>query len=79
MLSLLTDRLPFHFYKNKPSRFGLLPRYADNEAGIRWFELPGTVIFHTANAWQVLVEARSVGLTSHAVFAVKLCESVLFN
>ena len=45
--------LPFHFDKSKAARFGLLPRQAADEASIRWFELPGQMIFHTANAWQV--------------------------
>mmetsp|Transcript_13987 Transcript_13987/g.42222 ORF Transcript_13987/g.42222 Transcript_13987/m.42222 type:complete len:538 (+) Transcript_13987:324-1937(+) len=44
--------LPFHFDKSQPARFGLLPRYSDSEAGIRWFQLPALMIFHTANAWQ---------------------------
>lgn len=44
--------LPFHFDTSRPSRFGLLPRYADDESGIRWFDTPAQMIFHTANAWQ---------------------------
>jgi carotenoid cleavage dioxygenase len=44
--------LPFHFDKSRPSRFGLMPRYAKSEDAIKWFELPAMVIFHTANAWQ---------------------------
>ncbi len=44
--------LPFHFDKSRPSRFGLMPRYAKSEDAIKWFELPAMMIFHTANAWQ---------------------------
>eukprot|EP00245_Coleochaete_scutata_P001636 TRINITY_DN12023_c0_g1_i1.p1 TRINITY_DN12023_c0_g1~~TRINITY_DN12023_c0_g1_i1.p1 ORF type:complete len:531 (+),score=80.62 TRINITY_DN12023_c0_g1_i1:84-1676(+) len=43
---------PFKFDKTMPSRFGILPRDAQNETNIRWFELPPCGIFHTANAWE---------------------------
>lgn len=45
--------LPFFFDPDAGSRIGLLPRYATDEAGIMWFQLPSQMIFHTANAWQV--------------------------
>ncbi|KAK1551742.1 hypothetical protein Q3G72_003879 [Acer saccharum] len=42
----------FAFDETKKARFGVLPRYAKNEAQIRWFELPNCFIFHNANAWE---------------------------
>ena len=39
------------FEKDKPSRFGIVPRYGDN-SNIRWFESPACYIFHTLNAYE---------------------------
>jgi carotenoid cleavage dioxygenase-like enzyme len=39
------------FEKNKPSRFGIVPRHGDNSK-IRWFESPACYIFHTLNAYE---------------------------
>ncbi|KAK2637048.1 hypothetical protein Ddye_031840 [Dipteronia dyeriana] len=46
------NKLIFTFDETKKARFGVLPRYAKNEAQIRWFELPNCFIFHNANAWE---------------------------
>ncbi|KAK4738236.1 hypothetical protein R3W88_001933 [Solanum pinnatisectum] len=46
------NKLAFTFDATKKARFGVLPRYANNEALIRWFELPNCFIFHNANAWE---------------------------
>jgi carotenoid cleavage dioxygenase len=46
------NELIFSFNETKKARFGVLPRYAKNEAAIRWFELPNCFIFHNANAWE---------------------------
>ena len=39
------------FERNKPSRFGIVPRHGDN-SNIRWFESPGCYVFHTLNAYE---------------------------
>eukprot|EP00850_Spirogloea_muscicola_P009029 SM000050S16954 [mRNA] locus=s50:20827:28162:+ [translate_table: standard] len=49
---LLWGGFPYVFDNMRPSRFGVLPRYAGSDATIRWFELPACAIFHTANAWE---------------------------
>lgn len=46
------NTLPFVFDNQLPTRFGVLPRYANNEDAIRWFEVPAVMMFHVANAWQ---------------------------
>ncbi|XP_059311574.1 carotenoid 9,10(9',10')-cleavage dioxygenase-like isoform X2 [Lycium ferocissimum] len=46
------NKLAFTFDGTKKSRFGVLARYANNEALIKWFELPNCFIFHNANAWE---------------------------
>ena len=49
---IMNGSLPFEFDKSQPLRFGLLPRLAEDESSIRWFEVPAKMIFHTAAAWQ---------------------------
>jgi carotenoid cleavage dioxygenase-like enzyme len=39
------------FERDRPSRFGILPRHGDN-SNIRWFESPACYIFHTLNAYE---------------------------
>lgn len=39
------------FESDRPSRFGILPRYGD-DGNIRWFESPTCYIFHTLNAYE---------------------------
>lgn len=40
-----------HFDDDAPSRFGVLPRYAEG-GEIRWFEAPSSYVYHTINAWE---------------------------
>ena len=52
----------FEFERDRPSRFGILPRHGDNST-IRWFEAPPCYVFHTLNAYEegdevVLVACR---------------------
>lgn len=42
---------PFAFERDRPSRFGILPRHGTN-ADIRWFEGPSCYVFHTLNAYE---------------------------
>lgn len=41
----------FAFERDRPSRFGILPRHGDNQR-IRWFESPSCYVFHTLNAYE---------------------------
>lgn len=41
----------FAFERDRPSRFGILPRHGSSES-IRWFEAPSCYIFHTFNAYE---------------------------
>jgi carotenoid cleavage dioxygenase len=50
------------FERERPSRFGIVPRHGDNSS-IRWFETPACYVFHTLNAYEegsevVLVACR---------------------
>ncbi|OWM67279.1 hypothetical protein CDL15_Pgr000731 [Punica granatum] len=48
--------VPYIFDGTKNARFGVLPRYAENELQIRWFELPSCFIFH--NDLEMLEDIR---------------------
>ncbi len=39
------------FERDRPSRFGIVPRFGDN-SNIRWFESPACYVFHTLNAYE---------------------------
>ncbi|KYC40292.1 9-cis-epoxycarotenoid dioxygenase [Scytonema hofmannii PCC 7110] len=39
------------FEPDRPSRFGIVPRFGDN-LNIRWFESPACYVFHTLNAYE---------------------------
>ncbi|MGI8503401.1 MAG: carotenoid oxygenase family protein [Hassallia sp.] len=39
------------FERDRPSRFGIIPRHSDN-SNIRWFESPACYVFHTMNAYE---------------------------
>jgi carotenoid cleavage dioxygenase len=40
------------FERDRPSRFGIVPRHGDN-SNIRWFESNPCYVFHTLNAYEV--------------------------
>ncbi len=48
------------FERDKPSRFGIVPRHGDN-SNIRWFESPPCYIFHTLNAYEEGEEVVLIG------------------
>ncbi|XP_057807649.1 carotenoid 9,10(9',10')-cleavage dioxygenase-like isoform X2 [Salvia miltiorrhiza] len=57
------NKFVYTYDRTKEARFGILPRYAENEMLIKWFELPNCFIFHNANAWEegdevVLISCR---------------------
>ncbi|APR86933.1 Lignostilbene-alpha,beta-dioxygenase [Minicystis rosea] len=39
------------FFRDKPTRFGILPRHAPGSE-IRWFEASACYMYHTINAWE---------------------------
>ena len=40
------------FDATMPSRFGVMPRHAESQHEIRWFEAPACFAFHVANSWE---------------------------
>ncbi|KAK0573996.1 hypothetical protein LWI29_016731 [Acer saccharum] len=53
------NKLIFTFDATKKARFGVLPRYAKNEAQIRWFELPNCFIFHNGVPTSFLINLNA--------------------
>ncbi|KAH9321152.1 hypothetical protein KI387_015791 [Taxus chinensis] len=61
---LVGEGSPIGSDKGKVPRLGILPRYATNESGMKWVEVPGFNFFHSLNAWDegddiVLIAANS--------------------
>jgi carotenoid cleavage dioxygenase len=42
---------PLRFDRERPARWGILPRHGGN-ADVRWFESPACYVFHTSNAYE---------------------------
>ncbi|GFP84555.1 probable carotenoid cleavage dioxygenase 4 chloroplastic [Phtheirospermum japonicum] len=69
----------------KVPRIGVLPRYAADESGMRWFEVAGFNVIHTINAWDeddgntIVMVAPNILSVEHTLermdLAVKLQES----
>jgi carotenoid cleavage dioxygenase len=57
---LAKGRTKVIFARDKPTRFGILPRRGDG-AQIRWFEASACFMYHTINAWEEGDEVVVVG------------------
>ncbi len=59
------------FERDRPSRFGIVPRHGDNSS-IRWFESPACYVYHTLNAYEegdeVVLLACRMSSTNMLVF-----------
>eukprot|EP00742_Colponemidia_sp_Colp-10_P006969 GILJ01007478.1.p1 GENE.GILJ01007478.1~~GILJ01007478.1.p1 ORF type:complete len:523 (-),score=66.35 GILJ01007478.1:171-1739(-) len=49
---LLKGEPLFAFEQDRPSRFGVLPKYAKSDSEIKWFESGSCYVFHTLNAYE---------------------------
>lgn len=57
------NKLAFTFDATKKARFGVLARYANNEALIKWFELPNCFIFHNGKQLCGVFSLKSLKIT----------------
>jgi carotenoid cleavage dioxygenase-like enzyme len=48
---LAAGKTKVRFFRDRPSRIGVLPRHAKGDA-IRWFEVPPFYMYHAVNAWE---------------------------
>ncbi|MCU0269612.1 MAG: carotenoid oxygenase family protein [Acidimicrobiales bacterium] len=67
---LAKGRSKLRFYRDKPTRFGLIPRYGDGSE-VRWFDAEPCFMYHVVNAWEegddrvVLVGCRIADPIAH--------------
>ncbi|XP_078433391.1 9-cis-epoxycarotenoid dioxygenase, chloroplastic-like [Wolffia australiana] len=55
---------PVVFNKTKVSRFGILPRYAEDASELKWVDVPGCFCFHVWNAWEEVETGEIVVIVS---------------
>jgi carotenoid cleavage dioxygenase-like enzyme len=58
--ALAEGRVKVKFFRDEPTRFGILPRYGDG-AQVRWFDAAPCYIYHLVNAWEEGDEVVVVG------------------
>lgn len=65
----------------KVPRLGVLPRYATDEAAMKWFEVPGFNFFHSVNAWdeddEIVLIAANLYPVEHVVERTHLVHSTV--
>ncbi|PKA64118.1 putative carotenoid cleavage dioxygenase 4, chloroplastic [Apostasia shenzhenica] len=67
--------------RGKVPRIGVLPRYAQSEAEMRWFQVPGFNMIHALNAWEeegggtIVLVAPNVLSVEHALERMELVHS----
>jgi carotenoid cleavage dioxygenase len=66
--ALATGRVRLGFFPDKPTRFGLIPRYG-TDADVRWFAAEAMFMYHTVNAWEEGDEVVLVGCRIDRPFA----------
>lgn len=67
----------------KVPRVGVIPRYAENESEMRWFDLPGFNPVHVVNAWEedngnaIVMLAPNITPVEHALERMDLIHGVM--
>ncbi|WCJ29017.1 9-cis-epoxycarotenoid dioxygenase NCED1 chloroplastic [Euphorbia peplus] len=66
---------------SKVPRLGIIPRYANDESEIRWFEVPGFNLMHAINAWDeedsVVIIAPNILSVEHALDRMELVHALI--
>jgi carotenoid cleavage dioxygenase-like enzyme len=58
--ALAQGRVRLGFFPDKPTRFGVIPRFG-TDADVRWFDAEPMFMYHTVNAWEEGDEVVLVG------------------
>ncbi|MCM0592321.1 MAG: carotenoid oxygenase family protein [Gloeotrichia echinulata DVL01] len=48
-MRIMQGKIPLVFERNKPSRFGIIPRHGGE---MRWFTVPNCMVYHVVNAYE---------------------------
>ncbi|KAK6137224.1 hypothetical protein DH2020_029033 [Rehmannia glutinosa] len=78
---ILKGRPPLRIDPEKVSRLGIIPRYAEDESGMWWVEVPGFNMMHAVNAWEedggdtIVMVAPNVLGVEHVLERVDLIHS----
>ncbi|KGN53473.1 probable carotenoid cleavage dioxygenase 4, chloroplastic [Cucumis sativus] len=66
---------------SKISRVGLIPRYANDESKMKWFDVPGLNLIHAINAWDeddaVVIVAPNILSVEHALERMDLVHALV--
>ncbi|KAJ8774120.1 hypothetical protein K2173_009551 [Erythroxylum novogranatense] len=65
----------------KVSRLGIIPRYAKDEAEVKWFDVPGLNIIHAINAWDeedsIVMLAPNILSVEHTLERMELIHALI--
>ncbi|AES95418.1 putative oxidoreductase [Medicago truncatula] len=82
-LDMIFGGSPVRSDPSKVPRIGILPRYADNESKMKWFDVPGLNIMHLINAWDeedgktVTIVAPNILCVEHMMERLELIHEMI--
>lgn len=80
-MNMIVGGSPMGCDPGKVPRLGVLPRYATDEAAMKWFQVPGFNFFHSLNAWdegdEIVLIAANLHPVEHVVERTHLVHSTV--
>jgi 9-cis-epoxycarotenoid dioxygenase len=70
-LEMISGGSPVGSDPSKIPRIGILPRYANDESKMKWFDMPGFNIVHAINAWDDEEDGKTVTLIAPNVLSIE--------
>ena len=81
MQMIVEGRSPVGADPSKISRIGLIPRYANDESKMKWFDVPGVNLVHAINAWDeddaVILVAPNILSVEHTMERMDLVHALV--
>ncbi|XP_022979981.1 probable carotenoid cleavage dioxygenase 4, chloroplastic [Cucurbita maxima] len=81
MLMIMEGRSPVGTDPSTVSRVGLIPRYANDESKMEWFDVPGFNLIHAINAWDeddaVVLLAPNILSVEHTLERMDLVHALM--